>query len=516
MIFNYKLIFLSLRIVLTNMKNKYVGFHFGKKNQFTTLAAILAIILLGISCRKNEQVPQETVPTSILQEIKNWRNEKIQANSNHLFNTNKSKLRILEPIWEKAGYQSLSNGERMVVIPAPDFTLSNKSFQFTRYFVFKENNNKIVSGNIIEFIAKSDSSITSDQALKSFGNTNIAGYNGAVIIYDINYKYQESRYYKNGVSVSNLTYIQKRVKPHQNLTIQSSTSNRRIASTKILDEDVCEEYYLYEYWYDGYGNRYGETLTYLYTLCESQGGNPPVPPGGGSGAGDDGGEDYATYALSESDLNNAEFYSDGKPAIDPEKYIHCFNDGKTANNYKLTIYVDQPVNNQNDQWTTVMSLNPLTANGQVIILPGGSVDVGHTFIGFTKNNTDGSSVTQYMGFYPSSASTNTKGVIKDNSHHSYDLSYTVTVSSTQFNTALASLINDNANSNYRLSSLNSGGEYNCTDAAKAWAAAAGITTPSAARGYFYNTPGDFGQALRSVSGVNTTPGVTGNGSGPCN
>jgi hypothetical protein len=208
--------------------------------------------------------------------------------------------------------------------------------------------------------------------------------------------------------------------------------------------------------------------------------------------------------------------ADGKPAINPAKYVNCFTDGKTASGYKLTIYVNQPVPGHNDQWATDLALPPgiafRTQDGQLL-------GVGHTFVKFEKDNTDGTSVKQVMGFYPDPnqmlGGVASKGVIKDDSNHPYNVSYTVNVSSAAFTAALNRMLQDNASSNYVLSNL-VGSERNCTDAAISWMTVAGVNVPNAPRGSFSNSPGDFGQALAAKSGSSTVSGNAPVSHGPCN
>jgi hypothetical protein len=126
-----------------------------------------------------------------------------------------------------------------------------------------------------------------------------------------------------------------------------------------------------------------------------------------------------------------------------------------------------------------------------------------------------------MGFYPTPTGflpgVGSKGVIKDDSGDSYNKSYTINVTASQFNAALSGVINDNTNASYILSNLQlSYSEYNCTDAAISWMNDAGQNFKASASGAFVNTPGNFGQALDSISGVSATPGKAPQGHGPCN
>lgn len=242
----------------------------------------------------------------------------------------------------------------------------------------------------------------------------------------------------------------------------------------------------------------------------------PSSAGGGGGTVSGSGS-VVTQTITSVDVANSVYVDDGRGGIDPNKYINCFNDGKTASGYKLTIYVAQPVPGSNDQWSSNIGA-PIggVPGAETFITPGGNLlNVGHTFVAFEKDNTDGTSVIQVMGFYPGPGlSTQPKGIIKDDSGHPYNVSYTANVSATNFNASLTGVVLDNGTSNYVLTNL-FGRERNCTDAALSWMSDAGIGLPVASRGAFTNTPGDFGQALRNVSGVSTASGTAPQGHGPC-
>ena len=202
-----------------------------------------------------------------------------------------------------------------------------------------------------------------------------------------------------------------------------------------------------------------------------------------------------------------------KPIQDIDKYLDCFNDGKIAAFYKLTIYVDQPVAGTNLQSNIITVAGP-TSN-LVLVQAGEKFDVGHTFVGFQKVNVDGTQVEQILGFYPSADPTTpgiyTKGYIMDNSGHDYDISYSKEVNNIEFTSALAKLKGDFIESNYSV--LN----YNCTDAALKWMNAADSNLSSVPRGIFNNTPGDFGQELRNnYETSNKSSGKAANSKGPCN
>lgn len=246
---------------------------------------------------------------------------------------------------------------------------------------------------------------------------------------------------------------------------------------------------------------------------------PPPPPGTGGGTGDGGSGDGSSpgNAVPSDDILNATFVNDDKPAIDVRKFINCFTDGKTASSYKLTLYVDQPIHGTNDQYHVVVS--PTFVGGIGLLVPGGTLDVGHTFMQFEKINTDGTSVRQVMGFYPGGNSIDSKGVIKDDSGHPFDESFTQQVSEEQFNNALQLVIRDADESQYVLSRYQPQDEYNCTDAGLTWLSPSGVYIQSPSKGAFANTPGNLGYYLINGSGrtiVNVPNGSAPLGHGPCN
>ena len=225
--------------------------------------------------------------------------------------------------------------------------------------------------------------------------------------------------------------------------------------------------------------------------------------------------------INNKDIANSVPINDGRPAIDPAAFIKCFTDGKTASKYVITVYVQQPVAGQNDQWTITAAYNGF--GGIAYTTPENQIlDVGHTFVGFTKFNTDGTYVTQVMGFYPDTKGVlpgvQSPGIIKDDSGQPYNVSYSTNVNVTQFNAALGRVANDSANANYVLSKGQSpASEYNCTDAALTWMSTAGVKLPaSVSRRAFNNTPGDYGQALKSQPGATAASGFAPSGHGSCN
>ncbi|RLJ72002.1 hypothetical protein [Pedobacter alluvionis] len=249
----------------------------------------------------------------------------------------------------------------------------------------------------------------------------------------------------------------------------------------------------------------------LYSTCGVSGGGGGGTPG------------TPTPTITTEELQGAIPVVNNTPKIqDIKKYTKCFADGKAAT-YKMTIFVDQPVKGEGDWYNIILPTGGVVTNNPYNIptgiifstINGNNFDVGHSFVTFEKNNSDGTSVKQTLGFYPSESSLAGRGTMVDNSGHAADVSYTINVTAQQFNKGLEKVEYDFANRDYVLTNafLN---EYNCTDAAISWMNAAGAKFTDSTTGLFRNTPGSFGQILGSLPGANKTssPGTV--GKGPCN
>jgi hypothetical protein len=247
---------------------------------------------------------------------------------------------------------------------------------------------------------------------------------------------------------------------------------------------------------------------------------PPPPTGGGTGTPGTG-TGSNDLPFTDNEMEHAKIVlDDRRKPINPVNYINCFTDGKQASNYKMTVYVDQPIHGQNDQFAILPDATTIPVAGIPVVIGDKLYDVGHTFMMFEKVNTDGSSVKQIFGFYPGGNGVYSKGVIKDDSGHPYDVSYTFLVDQGRFEDALNNVITDSETGMYQLFRgwTVTHDEYNCTDAALTWAFTAGhYEIPSPSRGVFSNTPGDCGAALyNSNLNVNKTAGNAPIGKGPCN
>jgi hypothetical protein len=106
----------------------------------------------------------------------------------------------------------------------------------------------------------------------------------------------------------------------------------------------------------------------------------------GSYGGSSGQSNSGSYVIPE----NPYIPDQDKSAIDPEKYIKCFNNiSNVGATYKVIVQVEEPLPGTRINWTP--------SNG-----------VGHTAITIMKKGSDGVSITQTIGFYPAGSTASEK------------------------------------------------------------------------------------------------------------
>ncbi len=188
---------------------------------------------------------------------------------------------------------------------------------------------------------------------------------------------------------------------------------------------------------------------------------------------------------------------------DIDDYLKCFD---LTSGATITIYVDQPVANSSDTWVdadpSILSIDP---------------DVGHTYISITQNG-----VTRTLGYYPTPNTINpaignnsSNSVIRNNEGHSYDVSISTNVSSSQLSNIIDGV--SNYNSTYHLNT------NNCTDFGITIGNMAGLGLPDTYGSWPFgggSNPGNLGQDIRGMNSVNgstisTSSGNTQINSGSC-
>jgi hypothetical protein len=510
-----------------------------KKKLFSKSTLILTFMLVGLililnSCKK-EYLDRPRMTGVDLLEAKAWVKENLKTTTNNPFYT-------MSPNWDELYVAfvdkqatieiGLNNPNKIFIGDSPTDSSQpalGKSKSNIRLILFKDSiTNKIVAGCYMAIINNG-----APKNLQTLHYKQIENLNGKVYYFNLNGHFSNGAYFLGGEVLKSLgnhsTLINLTSKKLQSLGPPIKDKEISVKSDCVTGIEIpifgescvgvegymaCTPYISgFEHIPTSCDGNIGESEGYANTRGSYVGG------GGG-------GVSITSTQLSESALAKATLVDDGKPKIeDIKKYLNCFDDGKTAKSYTMTIYADQPIAGKNDAFKVV--LYPITGSGYSAGLITGIgyttadgstlMDVGHTFVTFEKNNVDGTNVRQTLGFYPSSNPLSSKGAMEDNGLHVADVSYKINVTQDQFNKALEKVEFDFNNKQYILTNT-IGDEYNCTDAALSWMNAAGANfgNSSSSSAFFKNTPGSFGQVLRNMPGasVGTQYGVL--GKGQCN
>lgn len=523
------------------------------KNQLLKLSHVLGMCILMCSiqsCRKDEPITKHQAPESFIEESKNYFEANIANTDNgkgaSILKKGKNLRQFAskKPLWNEAHIKKISIGDA-VVIPlsynnATIYTKAGSKKQalslnnLSYLMIYKNKLNKLTA-ELVTWLPD-------DEWWDNRKNKD-RPFTGKVIVENWRGDFIKGYQYGNDG----------KIEPIKSIELKSNSNKTSVESLVCTETDwyVCFSaggYTECRYEYTetsctvsgggggGFGDGYwggntgggssgggGGTNPSDYPPAAGEGNNcPPLTHSKGSTVSkapvdcddDIPVEPIQPVELSPSELEDAIIIIDDQPAIeDITKYMDCFKNG-TGQSYRITIYVDQPVHGQNDQFL-VLPIATTHPTGLGIMVHGVIRDVGHSFAGFEKINTDGSVARQILGFYPKESGVRPKGTIKDDSGHPFDVSYTVTLNESQFNLALQGMKNDFEHAYYGLSNINSN-QYNCVDAAKSWLGSTGTNLPDAPRGFFKNTPGDFGQALRNQTGADVNKGVAPVSDGPCN
>lgn len=246
------------------------------KTKFLLPGLVLLIFFsfLIYSCSKREDpvnIPAETVvPTALLEAAKTWHALHTYNGNTNLSNNNNSN-RVLPPDWKNAKLQKISNSSKFFIVvpstPVPE-TVGSPSGMI-RKIVFGTDGTNITGGVIIELFAPSDYIAKHrDELLENYNDNKATDFTGAVVFYDLNYKYIMSQVLKDGKTVNATAKVGYDLGQH--------LSNTQKGSGKFSTLGSCTNYYYVTTYTDG-----SETWLYLFTDCEA-GGNSEVGGGGNS------------------------------------------------------------------------------------------------------------------------------------------------------------------------------------------------------------------------------------------
>lgn len=185
----------------------------------------------------------------------------------------------LKPNWDDTRIEKLERDYDGVIVETDTLVLLNESVGFFRVFIFKEKDNQIFDGRIVEFYGeKSFFEENSKKLPKQYRNKSIAGFSGAIVSYDIDYNYLESYSFKDGLRQDGEAFF-----PQMTNKKSNDPTQGRIGSTlrtQLEDGEGCWDVY----WDTFQFNCMCITSSvYLYTYCNyPQGGGTeaPLPPAG--------------------------------------------------------------------------------------------------------------------------------------------------------------------------------------------------------------------------------------------
>jgi len=158
------------------------------------LSMISLISLIFFSCRKDIDYylsNKEQASSSQLEMAKIWRLRHLSAS--------KSTHGILQPMWDYSWKVTSPEGQ-LIIVPAPEHRVNNKTYSIRRFFVFTTSGNQISNGKIVELVGENwniDDQI--DLLLKSTNKSEIKGFTGIILNYDINYQRVSSITFVNGI-----------------------------------------------------------------------------------------------------------------------------------------------------------------------------------------------------------------------------------------------------------------------------------------------------------------------------
>ncbi|MXV52465.1 hypothetical protein GS399_15930 [Pedobacter sp. HMF7647] len=270
-----------------------------------------ALLVLINSCKRseNETFPHSSNNSIDYSSVQDWYNSellKIKTNPKSLSLSGQSKY-LLKPIWQQQDSVQLKNGTKLIIVPAKEFSLDSANIGFLRAFVFLKRDNKVKYGRIVEFYGDINFIKQNKKLLlSSFNYTQITGFNGAIITYDINYRYLRGRQYKYGL-MTGAASIQKGVLPASSI---KSTSQRHRYITLCGESQTSACYDVF--WVTDQGRNW----EYLYSFCDNCG-------EGGAGSGGNGGNSPGpTYTVGQFGLPQSPY--------DGLTYTYTYPNGRTV------------------------------------------------------------------------------------------------------------------------------------------------------------------------------------------
>lgn len=258
----------------------------------TLLLAILAVILSGLGCRKNDITDSITSdvkkinPLAAKNETTRWIDLHIAASQSESQSYDLLKQNLN---YEEAHVQKRKNGEEVLVIPVNN-TMREKlklNANYALKMITVKRNGKPRWSMIVCFLAGQGKtkSILEDKSIKGIVDNERLEEDGLYKFFDLKGRLLYQVSYKNKKITSYGTVRKKdKSSPEGNGKVMSMNRGWNNAKMLLPPTEDCTDYYLVTTYYDENGNTLYETWEYLFTTCNDGGGGD-----GGDGDGDIGG-----------------------------------------------------------------------------------------------------------------------------------------------------------------------------------------------------------------------------------
>lgn len=300
-----------------------------KKHVLFLLSLFFAICFLIFACRRNidnfiGNKQQAEVSSPILESAKIWNSQIIAMNSKATKNV--AGFVRLKPQWQNAWSQSSAGGLTLLVVPTSENYVSNRQISIRRVFVFELVDNQIAEGRILEVVGLDKNQNLSSQlegVIANYHQNTVPGFDGAVIEYDVNYRWMKGTRFNKGVKTSDNVVFSKWASTGSVLASKNTDVYLDLFTGDLNNKSITGQIFLYssnKLRIMDAGSGSGSDIN-GGTLSEvtipggggDYGGNPPpsgggggTPPGGnpsdpGSGSGSSG----TTISLAYGGMNGA-------------------------------------------------------------------------------------------------------------------------------------------------------------------------------------------------------------------
>lgn len=246
-----------------------------KTGKILALVAICALIF-AYACRKDKEslVTDLPVNSNIIEQAKIFYGTKVKKEN--LSSALLKKIEKSQPEWDASSETVQEDGTRLILTKYPDYKISSNKWSYRRSYLFVQNRAKIQEGFIVEIFGDNEFLEKNYQKiLANYNRESFEGFNGRILVYDLEYHLIVGRIFKDGKSIAGRANIGKK----------SQASPKSATPVTQRAEGQCTAYYLVTTYYDAYGQAYDQTWEFLYMDCGGSGGGP-----GDGGGGSPGGE----------------------------------------------------------------------------------------------------------------------------------------------------------------------------------------------------------------------------------